>query len=81
MLYKVKHLIEITPITLPDVMPEDKKNGFLKENGEFVTYNKLATHGDIGLTEVEADVEEVRRKNVDKVTMKRRLNLKWYDRW
>merc|ERR1711892_1465788 len=40
LLYKIKHIVQITPITFPQGMPEDfdpDKYGFkLKENGEFI---------------------------------------------
>jgi len=81
MLYKIKHLIEITPITLPDGLPDDPSKAFLKENGELVVYNKLSTHGDVELKDVEPDVWALRKRSIDTLTMKKRLNLNWYRRW
>jgi len=79
-LYRIKHMIEIKPITFPHGMPTDPSQGFLKENGEYISYNKLDSPG-INVEQGEKDIQELRRVNLDSDTLKIRLNLNWYSRW
>jgi large subunit ribosomal protein L30 len=80
MLYRIKHLVEITPITTPYGMPDDSKNGFLKENGEFISYNYLEGHR-LQLEEAEQKVDELKKNSVDGGTLKTRLRQNYYGRW
>jgi len=77
----VKHLIEITPITSPNGMPSDPTNAFLKENGEFIAYDKLAPSGAESLDQIQEDVEALRRRDLGGDMLKKRLSLQWYSRW
>ena len=80
-LYKVKHLVEITPITFPNGIPSDPKDGFLKENGEFIVYDKLKPVGADSIEQVQKDVDAIRKRDVDGATLKKRLSLQWQSRW
>ncbi|KAL1138818.1 hypothetical protein AAG570_008880 [Ranatra chinensis] len=42
-LYKIKHLIQITPIRTPNGLPDgnDLRAGYLKENGEFIVTKRV----------------------------------------
>jgi len=80
-LYRVKHLVEITPITTPQGLPDSPENGFLKENGEFVAYNLLKEHGSLSLEEAEKVQEEHLKNNIDIATVRQRLHERWYSRW
>jgi len=60
-------------------MPDDPKYGFLKENGEFVSYNSL--DGQLQLEEAEGKIEELKKKSVDGPTLKTRLRNTYYQRW
>jgi len=80
-LYKVKHLIEIIPITTPYGMPDKPENGFLKENGEFVAHNLLKEHNGMSLEEAEKLVEEHYKHEMDTLTLRRRLHERWYSRY
>merc|ERR1712200_322492 len=74
MLWKVKHLIRITPVTFPQGIPSDGdvRGAKLKENGELIFIPKLKN--DYNLLEVEADVKDPR---VDGETMQKFLRAKW----
>jgi len=78
MLYKVKHVIKITPITFPYGMPDDPSKGYLDDHGRFISYNLLNS---VPLEEAVEETKQLREKSVDSETLKRRLNLKWYQRW
>lgn len=80
-LYKIKHLIEITPISMPYGMPENAENGFLKENGEFVACNSLQEGNQLQLEESKVEKENLMKKSVDGETLKKRLHLNWYQRY
>ncbi|ODM89437.1 39S ribosomal protein L30, mitochondrial [Orchesella cincta] len=79
-LYKVKHLVQITPITMPQGMPEDPEHAFLKENGEFIGYN-LLSHHDIKLDDAKKGIVAQREKFMDGETLKTRLRTQWYSRY
>jgi len=79
-LYRVKHLVEITPISTPQGMPDDPKYGFLKENGEFISYSCIEGHA-LPLEQAEQKLEDLKKISVDGETLKTRLRLKWYSRW
>merc|ERR1712200_88949 len=78
MLWKVKHLIRITPVTFPQGIPSDGdvRGAKLKENGELIFVPKLKN--DSTLLEVEADVKDPR---VDGETMQKFLRAKWMKPW
>lgn len=80
LLYKVKHLVEITPITMPQGMPDDPEHAFLKQNGEFIGYN-LLSHHDITLDDATNAEKDRRKKYMDGLTLKERLNRRWYSRF
>jgi len=72
LLYRVKHLIEIQPISFPHGVPTDPSQGFLKENGEYVSYNLLESPG-MDVSAGEKDVIDLRTREVDKHTLRQRL--------
>lgn len=75
-LWIVKHLIKITPITLPEELPDENNlsAGYLKENGEFVVSKKLAP-----------DSKRIEETNnyifsplkLDGETLRKKLRLNW----
>ena len=77
MLYRVKHLIEMKPITFPYGKPKDLKDGYLDDHGRFITYNLLPSN----LEKAEEDAKQLKEKSVDGATLKRRLQDKWLQRW
>lgn len=79
-LYKVKHLVEITPVTTPYGMPDKPENGFLKENGEFISYNPVSLHG-VTLEDAELQLEDYEAKYLDQRTLKSRLHKRWHLRY
>ncbi|XP_063709659.1 large ribosomal subunit protein uL30m [Culicoides brevitarsis] len=79
-LWKVKHLIHITPITFPHGEPtaEDINYTFLKENGECIVAKKL----EVPAERIEAAEKfENDPKRLDKETVQRDLRLKWLSGW
>ncbi|CAL8148081.1 unnamed protein product [Orchesella dallaii] len=80
LLYKLKHLIEITPITTPQGMPDDVENAFLKQNGEFVGYNLLSHHNVKVDDATNAEIKR-RKKYLDGETIKGHLHKQWYTRY
>jgi len=79
-LYKIKHLIEIKPITFKYGFPQDPKQGFLKENGEVISYNLLESDK-IELEEAEKQIDDLKKRSVDGPTLKHRLRRNWFSRW
>nr|CAD7453172.1 unnamed protein product [Timema tahoe] len=75
-LWKIKHLVEITPITFPQGPPQEGDYGgtFLKENGEFVVSPRLQVDS--------ARIEETAKfigdeSKMDGPTLKKQLRLRW----
>jgi len=86
-MWKVKHLIEVTPITLPYGLPDKAENGYLKENGEFVAVNEIGSPQAEEFPEV-LQIEEAKKtyndmlKSVpDGSTLKARLYKSWHHHW
>jgi len=77
LLWKVKHLVRITPITFPQGIPSDGdvRGAKLKENGELVFVPKLE---EPTLSDVESDIKEPR---IDGETMQKYLRAKWMKPW
>ncbi|KAI9559387.1 hypothetical protein GHT06_016176 [Daphnia sinensis] len=75
-LWKVKHLIRITPITFPQGLPEDGDvaGAQLQDNGELVFIPKLKSDALIAATQSKP---EDRRDYLDTDTVKKRLRLNW----
>nr|SVE86428.1 EOG090X0EYV [Daphnia similis]SVE87055.1 EOG090X0EYV [Daphnia similis]SVE87679.1 EOG090X0EYV [Daphnia similis]SVE88310.1 EOG090X0EYV [Daphnia similis] len=75
-LWKVKHLIRVTPITFPQGLPEDgdPAGARLQDNGELVFIPKLKSDALIAATQSEP---EDRRDYLDTDTVKKHLRLKW----
>lgn len=75
-LWKVKHLIKITPIQFPYGEPtkDDINYTILKENGQCIVMKKLEPqHSQIeALDEFDTD-----KKKMDSTTIKRDSRLKW----
>jgi len=79
-LFKIKHLIEIKPITMPYGMPEDPSKAFLKENGEFVSYNLLEKER-LSLDDAVEYVEKRNERHMDEQTLKHRLKKQWEEKY
>ncbi|KAG8238718.1 hypothetical protein J437_LFUL015276 [Ladona fulva] len=77
-LWKVKHLVRITPIKFPNGMPEEKDIGatFLKENGELIVSKRL----NIDPERLEVSCEKEERK-MDPETIRKQCRLKWLSGW
>merc|ERR1712071_493135 len=78
LLWKVKHLIKITPVTFPNGIPDDGdvRGARLRENGELVFVPKLAKDADaLGVETV------VKQPRVDGETMQKYLRAKWMKPW
>nr|CAG4637401.1 EOG090X0EYV [Ceriodaphnia reticulata]SVE73234.1 EOG090X0EYV [Ceriodaphnia reticulata] len=74
-LWKVKHLLRITPVTLPKGLPEngDLSGARLQDNGELTFISKLK--GDAKLIESTPTTPE--REFLDNETIRKRLRLNW----
>lgn len=74
MLWSVKHLIRVKPISFPDGFPseEDFYNTFLKQTGELLVDPRLHVDPE----ELEPDAE-FKRKTLDPRTIKEDLRLMW----
>lgn len=76
MLWKVKHLVKITPITFPYGEPtkDDIKYTVLRENGECLVVKKLEPQE----MQIEAlDKFDADAKKMDSMTIKRDSRHKW----
>lgn len=80
MLYTIKHLIEITPVKTPYGLPDTPENGFLKENGEFVSYNLLSPHG-MDIDKANEYLKQHYEQHMDNDTLKLRLHHRWFSRY
>lgn len=77
-LWRVKHLVKITPITFPDGFPKDNRGTYLKENGELVVKKELVA-SETALETTEAFMNNP--KKLDQETLKRDSRLKWESGW
>lgn len=77
-LWRVKHLIKITPITFPDGFPKDNQGTYLKENGELEVKKRLIA-SDLALKKSEEFREDPRR--MDGKTKAEFLRRKWLAEW
>lgn len=76
LLWKIKHLISVEPITFPYGEPtaDDYKHTKLKEDGECIVHKK------IGVDDISIEVTEKFEKDpvkLDKDTLKREALMKW----
>lgn len=80
LLWKIKHLIKITPITFPNGEPgeEDIGHTFLKENGEMIVRKELKPAHDV--LEATENFEKNSAK-LDGNTLRRQSRLKWLQGW
>jgi len=76
-LYRIKHLVEIKPITFPNGFPTDTTSGFLDHHGRYVNYKLL----DVSPEDAQKSLEKLGKKKVDGITMRNRLRLRWQQRW
>ena len=78
-LWKIKHLVKISPITFPNGFPDenDLNGSFLKENGEFwITKRYVATPSRTDATEAfKNNVQAVER--LDGHTLRKDSRKKW----
>lgn len=78
MLWRVKHVVKISPITFPDGFPKDNRGTYLKDNGELVVKKALVP--------CESSLEKTTvfrkdEKRLDGATLKRDSELKWLSGW
>lgn len=73
-LWSVKHLIRVKPITFPDGFPSDDDiySTFLKQTGELVVHPRLK----VDVEDLEID-EELKLKTLDQRTVREGLRLMW----
>lgn len=79
-LWKIKHLIKITPITFPHGEPseEDINHTFLKENGECFVIKNIDTLN----KRLEATEEfEKKEKLLNGEDLRKDSRLKWLNNW
>lgn len=79
-LWRVKHLIEITPIQFPNGEPtqNDINCTILRENGDFIVSKKLE------IPQERIDATETFMNNPDKLdgnTLRRQSRVKWLSGW
>ncbi|KAH8386705.1 hypothetical protein KR093_002112 [Drosophila rubida] len=79
-LWKIKHLIKVTPITFPYGEPteHDIKHTILKENGECLVTK------DVGAVEVRLEARDVfdqQPKRLDTELLRKDSRLKWLNPW
>ncbi|XP_059611426.1 large ribosomal subunit protein uL30m [Phlebotomus argentipes] len=80
LLWKVKHLIKITPITFPHGEPteEDINYTYLKRNGECIVAKEIKVEEN----RLQATDEFVKdQKRLDNETLKRDSRMKWLNPW
>ncbi|CAH1400901.1 unnamed protein product [Nezara viridula] len=80
MLYKIKHIIKVTPIRTPNGLPEsdDLGAGYLKPNGEFIVSKRLNPDPErLRLTE-EFQTDPAR---LDADTLIKDTRMKWINPW
>lgn len=79
-LWKVKHLIKITPIQTPDGLPEkgDYWGTYLETDGVFTISKKFLP--DTKRLEATQDFEQL-TKRVDKDTVDKNCRYKWLNPW
>ena len=77
-LWRIKHLIKITPINLPDDLPDDLSGIRLKANGDVVVIRKI--HESSERMEASDNFEnDVKKVNGD--VIRRELRKKWLSGW
>lgn len=77
-LWKVKHLIEITPIHFPQGEPtmDDINHTFLKENGDCIVIKNIDS-----LNQRMEAAEKKDPKELDPETLKKESRLRWLNPW
>ena len=80
LLFKVKHLIRITPITLPQGIPDasDLSGARLQENGQLVFVPQLKK--DAEQAELQ-QIQETPSNHMDGETLRKHLRLNWIKPW
>lgn len=77
-LWKVKHLIEIKPVTFPDGFPQNAEGTYLKENGQLVIRKELQPLKEKLLASEHFENNPV-KMNGD--TIRRYLRKRWLNGW
>lgn len=75
-LWKIKHLVQIKPVTFPNGFPTDVNGTYLKENGELVVSQNVSEHKEILSKEFKAD-----NGRLDGNTLRRHSRMKWLSGW
>ncbi|XP_045466301.1 39S ribosomal protein L30, mitochondrial [Harmonia axyridis] len=75
-LWKIKHLVQIKPITFPNGFPEDINGTYLKENGELVVKHSISEEKQVLSETLRKDV-----KRLDGDTLRRNSRQKWLTGW
>ena len=74
-LWRIKHLVKITPINLPENLPEDlltNKETYLHENGQLMVFPRIDMDRLEATNKFKSSV-----KKFDAESMKKYLRLKW----
>ncbi|XP_044763668.1 39S ribosomal protein L30, mitochondrial [Coccinella septempunctata] len=75
-LWKIKHLIEIKPVTFPNGFPTDVNGTYLKENGELIVSHNVSEDKQLLSQKFKEDV-----KRLDGNTLRRNSRSKWLSGW
>ncbi|XP_056639166.1 39S ribosomal protein L30, mitochondrial [Diorhabda carinulata] len=78
-LWKIKHMIKITPITFPDGFPKEDDITYLQENGELKIIKKVNSVHENKLEISDNFRSDVKRLDGD--TLRRQSRLKWLSGW
>ena len=79
-LWKIKHLVKITPIHFPNGEPsaEDVNHTYLKENGDCMVIKNIET---LNKRMEAAENFEKDKKTLDGETLRKNSRLKWLNNW
>ncbi|XP_023017422.2 large ribosomal subunit protein uL30m [Leptinotarsa decemlineata] len=78
-LWRVKHMIKITPITYPDGFPENDDVTFLEDTGKLRIIKKISTLDEAKLQLTENFQKDL--KKLDGDTLRRHSRQKWLSGW
>lgn len=76
MLWKVKHIVKITPITFPYGMPKEGDQGYLNDDGQYILIQKVGA--EIDKNKLEASHKFFKDPlRMDAETIKKKLRDVW----
>lgn len=78
LLWKIKHLIQIKPVTFPNGFPQNVNGTYLKENGEMIVKKEIIPEE---RKLIATDNFKTDPRKLDGDTLRRYLRKKWLDGW